>query len=838
MNKNNRFAWNVTPVYKGNGIISGDKYRFTALTSRLFRLEYSENGIFENRASQIVFNREFEECFVKSTISNGIVTFETDDLILNYNENEFFSKDSLSIKLKNEPASIWCYGEEFETLGGTIKTLDQTNGEVELGDGVCSRNGFSVIDDSNSYVLDETGWIDVRNSNNIDIYFFGYGFDYLDAVKDLYRLTGTPPMLPNYALGNWWSRCHKYSQQEYIDMIDKFKEVKVPLTVAVIDFDWHIREIPAETRDTSGRHYGGWTGYTWNRSLFPDYKEFLKYLHECGLKTSLNLHPADGVCPHEEMYPEMAKACGVDISTNKRVPFNVLSKDYMEKYFDILHHPYENDGIDFWWIDWQQGGSCKRIIDENPDYKFKSNIVNFDPLWLLNHLHTIDISRTGKRPILFSRYSGIGSHRYPVGFSGDTYITWKNLDFQPYFTSTASNVGYGWWSHDIGGFMRGYYNPELFVRWLQFGVFSPINRLHSSSVGGKYIHKMPWTNGEPYDSITKKWMRLRHKLFPYIYTMNYRNHKELEPIIQPMYYSYPKKSAAYDAKNQYMFGSELMVRPITEPICDFDGLASAPVWLPKGNWFDFFNGLHYYSEKDCKVTVFRNIETTPVFAKSGAIVPLIEDVSENDGLKPKEKINVIVFPGASNSFTMYEDSGDGFEFENGEFATTEFSLNWGDQAEFVINAPQGYISLLPQKRTWDISFRGFNKEVKIEAFTNENPVNVVSKYDNDTLTVNVTIEAKITDNVKFVIYGKELISNNVSVDEHLFKILDRSRMSVYRKMEYEEKMLNKTKSFKEKMLDMGSASSLDDQHLYDAVVEMLSLKKHSNENDDNVSNLA
>ena len=831
MSEKNRFSWPVTPLYNGNSAITGLKYRFTALTSRLIRLEYSENGMFEDRASQVVFNRDFEDCAVKTDKSNGTVTFETENLIIKYKENQVFAKGTLSIKLKEEPASIWNYGDEFETLGGTIKTLDQTNGEIELGDGVCSRNGFSVIDDSDSYVLDKTGWIDVRENNNIDIYFFGYGFDYLDAVKDLYRLTGTPPMLPNYALGNWWSRCHKYSQQEYIDMIDKFKEVNVPLTVSVIDFDWHIRQIPPETRDTSGRNYGGWTGYTWNKELFPDYKEFLSYLHKCGLKTSLNLHPADGVCPHEEMYPEMAKACGVDISVNKRVPFNVLSKDYMEKYFDILHHPYEKDGIDFWWIDWQQGGNCKRIIEENPDFKFKKDIADFDPLWLLNHLHTIDISRTGKRPILFSRYSGVGSHRYPVGFSGDTYITWKNLDFQPYFTSTASNVGYGWWSHDIGGFMRGYYNPELFVRWLQFGVFSPINRLHSSSVGGKYIHKMPWTNGEPYDSVGKKWMRLRHKLFPYIYTMNYRNHIQLEPLMQPMYYSYPKKSAAYDAKNQYMFGSELMVRPITEPICDFDGLASAPVWLPKGSWFDFFNGLHYQSEKDCKVTVFRNIETTPVFAKSGAIVPLIEDVSENDGLKPKDKLNVIVFPGTSNSFTMYEDSGDGFEFENGGFATTEFSLNWGEKAEFVINAPHGDISLLPQKRTWDISFRGFNKEVKIKAFINEKSVDVVSKYDNNTLTVAVSVEANITDNVKFVISGERLITDNDSVEEHLFKILDRSRMSVYRKMEYEEKMLNKTKSFREKMLDMGSAASLDDQHLYDAVLEMLSLRTEKASND-------
>lgn len=822
--KEKRFYWPVKPIYKGNSVISGLKYRFTALTSRLIRLEFSEDGIFEDRASQVVFNRDFKDCYVQTNIDNGILVFETEDLILKYKENQIFANDTLSIKLKKEPASVWCFGDEFETLGGTVKTLDQTNGEIELGEGVCSRNGFSVIDDSSSYVLDDSGWIDVRKDSTVDMYFFGYGFEYLDAVKDLYRLTGTPPMLPNYALGNWWSRCHKYSQQEYTDMIDKFNEVKVPLSVAVIDFDWHIREIPEETRDTSGRFYAGWTGYTWNKELFPDYKDFLKYLHKCGLKTSLNLHPADGVCPHEEMYPEMAKACKIDITTNKRVPFNVLSKDYMEKYFDILHHPYEKDGIDFWWIDWQQGGTCQRIIQENPDFKFKDGIDTFDPLWLLNHLHTIDISRNGNRPILFSRYSGIGSHRYPVGFSGDTYITWKNLDFQPYFTATASNVGYSWWSHDIGGFMRGYYNPELFVRWLQFGVFSPINRLHSSSVGGKFIHKMPWTNGEPYDSIVKKWMRLRHKLFPYIYTMNYRNHTELEPLIQPMYYFYPKKSAAYDAKNQYIFGSELMVRPITEPICDFDSLASATVWFPKGSWFDFFNGMHYYFKKDEKTPVFRNIETTPVFAKSGAIIPLLNNTEKNDGLYPQDELDVLVFPAASNEFVMYEDSGDGFDFEKGKYATTKFTLKWGSQAEFSIDSAQGELTLLPNKRIFNIYFRGFNKNIKLETYLNDELFIAQREYDPNTLTVKVSVEAKITDRINILISGESLITDNDSVEERLFQILDKSKMSVYRKMEYEEKMLNKTNSLREKMLEMGASSSLEDQHLYDAILEMLMLR--------------
>lgn len=118
----------------------------------------------------------------------------------------------------------------------------------------------------------------------------------------------------------------------------------------------------------------------------------------------------------------------------------------MDAYFD-MHHRMEAEGVDFWWLDWQQGGVTRQ--------------KGLDPLWMLNHMHYLDSGRGGNWPLTFSRYAGPGSHRYPVGFSGDTIVTWESLAFQPQFTATASNIGYGWWSHDIGGHMFGYRNEEL-----------------------------------------------------------------------------------------------------------------------------------------------------------------------------------------------------------------------------------------------------------------------------------------------------------------------------------------------------------------------------------------
>ena len=500
MKNNGRFVYETRPLALPQNMVFGDKYRFTILTPSLIRMEYNKQGVFENRASQSVFFRDFPENQFSKDSKNGWLTIETDNLILNYKENEVFSYDTLSVKLKIEPASIWKYGEDFEDLKGTTKTLDEAHGAVTLERGICSRNGFSVMDDSHTMLLNDIGWVEVREPNTTDCYFWGYGFQYLDAVKDFYRLTGVPPMLPAYALGNWWSRYHAYTQEEYQDLILRFEKENVPLSVSVVDMDWHVVNIPEEYKNGEGPEFeNGWTGYSWNKELFPDYKRFLKFLKDHNLRTSLNLHPAQGVACHEDMYEKMARACGIDPATKERIRLDILSPEFMEKYFDILHHPYEEDGVDFWWMDWQQGQSYWWIHEENKDGKLQDEREVLDPLWMLNHLHIADIKRNGKRPMFFSRYSGPGSQRYPVGFSGDTFITWESLNFQPYFTATSSNVGYSWWSHDIGGYMAGYRDNDLMARWVQLGVFSPINRLHSGD--SEYYRKEPWCFEEKTEKI-------------------------------------------------------------------------------------------------------------------------------------------------------------------------------------------------------------------------------------------------------------------------------------------------------------------------------------------------
>ena len=749
-----RFQWPVTPLAHPDNFVIYGPWRFTVLTSRLIRMEYDPQSVFEDRASQSVFHRDFPKADFTCTKGDTLL-LETDALCLRCGE----APESLSVSLKQWPA-LWHYGDAVETLGGTVSTLDCVDGSIAVEPGVCSRSGFALLDDSDRMILEE-GWVDVRREGTKDLYFFGYGHDYIAAVQDYCRLTGVPPLLPAYALGNWWSRYHAYTQQEYLELMEKFRQEDVPFSVAVVDMDWHLTEIP------DGR--SGWTGYTWNRALFPDYKAFLKALHSYNLKTALNLHPADGVRDHEEMYEAMCKALGRP-ADGSPCSLDILNPDYMAQYFDVVHHPYEEDGVDFWWMDWQQGRDYHWIHQPNTDGKLQDPREVLDPLWQLNHLHILDIQRSGKRPMFFSRYSGPGSQRYPVGFSGDTVITWDSLDFQPQFTATASNIGYSWWSHDIGGHMLGYRDDNMTARWVQLGTFSPINRLHSTE--NPFVNKEPWD----YDAISEKVMRdslkLRHQLFPYLYTMNYRTHTQCKPLVMPMYYTHPECQAAYEVKNQYWFGDQMLVAPITEKDSAASRMGHVKAWLPEGIWTDFFTGMVYDGLGGRMLDMYRNPYSIPVLCKAGAIVPLQAHREHDNRLGGAQALELRIFPGGSNSFTLYEDAGDGAAYKDGAFATTRMELDYASQkATFTVLPAQGDRSLIPATRTYTLCFRGFSRPAEVTV----NGLGADFSYDPKTHTVSILLEAATAQGFTVTLTGKDLRNRNEDAMDRAVDILKRSQ---------------------------------------------------------------
>jgi hypothetical protein len=664
-----RFALRQSsPLARSESVLTGEHWRISVLLDGLVRLEWSDDGGFEDRASTFAVRRSLEKPAFTVTESDEQLEILTDRLHLTWDRRPF-STAGLSVRVLGAISAhraTWRWGTRPRTLGGTARTLDEADGAVPLENGVASRDGIAVIDDSESFLFTEAGWIDQRVPGRRDVYVFAYGHDYADAVRALYAVSGPPPLLPRWALGNWWSRYHAYSADEYLRLMDRFEAERVPFSVAVIDMDWHrVKSVPPE--------YGtGWTGYSWEPALFPDPPAFLAELHRRGLRTTLNLHPHEGVQPFEDAFPAMAAALGVDPSADVGVPFDITNERFAEAYFDVLHRPMEKDGVDFWWIDWQQGQL--------------SNIPGVDPLWLLNHLHFVD-SPSG---LIFSRYAGPGSQRYPVGFSGDSIISWESLRFQPHFTATASNIGYGWWSHDVGGHIFGVRDDMLTVRWLQLGVFSPINRLHSSS--NPFLQKEPWDYpGQARDAFGAA-LRFRHRLVPYLHTMNHRA-AQGEPLVRPMYWEYP----AYDVPTQFLFGDSLLVAPITDPSDSVTLMGAADAWLPEGAWADIFTGTVYRAGPGGQhIRLYRDDQSIPALLKAGAVLPLAADASARPDTNPAA-LELLLLPGADGTRSLTEDSGD---------RVSHTPLVWNDADRTLTIGPASDPSVVPARRDWTVRFLG------------------------------------------------------------------------------------------------------------------------------------
>ncbi|KAL2192884.1 glycoside hydrolase family 31 protein [Corynascus similis CBS 632.67] len=632
-----RYTFPRNPTANPKAVVTGGKgssfYRFTILTDRLIRYEWSQDGGFEDRASTFAVFRHFDAPQYRVIQSKDSLEIITDYFHLTY-DGKKFSSEGLSVKVGSD---VWRYdGKSYGDLGGTARTLDGAYGRVDLEPGVLSRKAYAVLDDSKSMLFGDDGWIAVREPGRIDGYVFAYNGEHKAAIKDFYRISGRQPVLPRWVLGNWWSRYHEYSADEYLELMDHFKREGIPLTTSIVDMDWH------RVADVPPKYGSGWTGYSWNRKLFPDPEGFLKELRKRNLKVALNDHPADGIRAYEDLYPAVAKALGHDTSREEPIRFDCTDRRFMDAYFDVLKVSLEKQGVQFWWIDWQQGTSSK--------------IPGVDPLWVLNHYHYLTSKRNVKdiqRPITFSRYAGAGAHRYPIGFSGDTQTTWEGLEFQPEFTATASNIGYGWWSHDIGGHWGGIRSNQLTVRWVQLGCFSPILRLHSNK--SQWNSREPWNYESEAHKAMKSALLLRHRLIPFLYTMNIRASYESEPLIQPMYWNHPNDEEAYKVPTQYYFGPDLLVAPITSPNSTVTLLGGVRAWLPPGRYIDLVHPRLVY-DGGRYMHLHRELSKIPVLAHEGTIVPL--DTTPNPGngavARPTE-ITILLVVGRDAHFELVEE---------------------------------------------------------------------------------------------------------------------------------------------------------------------------------------
>lgn len=668
-----------------------DHVRFTVIADGALRMEYAPDGGFVDAKSFVAVEREYPAAEYR--VKRGAwIEIATPKMVVRYKKNSGpFSASNLSVRSPKGAAVpfAWKPGQQQRgNLKGTYRTLDGYDGDTYLyderrpkmpiEDGLLSTDGWTLIDDSRNFLFDgdkEWEWVEERPANGSqDWYFLAYGHDYKSALKDFTLFAGKMPLPPRYAFGYWWSRYWVYSDRELRELVNNFRAYDIPLDVLVIDMDWHY---------TDGDR-GGWTGWTWNRNLFPDPARFLRWLDGEGIRSTFNLHPADGVRCGEESYADVARDMGIDPASKQAVPWVSSDKRLVETMFRRVLSPMERDGVDFWWLDWQQHPT-------DPKVEGLSNT------WWLNYVFFSNMEKNrDTRPMLYHRWGGLGNHRYQIGFSGDASITWASLDFQPYFNSTASNVLYGYWSHDIGGHhMADHIDPELYIRWMQFGALSPVMRTHSAKGAG--LKKEVWNFSPEHADILRRTIRRRYTLAPYIYTMARRAYDEGLSLCRPLYYEWPEAAEAYSFRNEYLFGDDLLVAPITAP--GEEGYSTLGVWLPEGDWYEWQTGTMLTGGRTVERTFA--LDEYPIYVKAGAILPTYDDSVKNLNAND-ERIVLTLFPGGDGSCTFYEDNGDDKHYA-GEFATTPVgSRREGDVLTVTIGRRTGSYRGMPAARRFAV----------------------------------------------------------------------------------------------------------------------------------------
>ncbi len=749
-------------------VFKGKFYRISVLSESLLRLEYDEGSVFEDRATEFVKFRNFSVPDFNVTESNDVLSITTKYFKLTYSKEKpflgtMFSQDSnLKVELQGTD-KVWYYGHsEIRNFGGFVNNLEtkepyvsQTEKLLALKDttkkkadenkaitqkGLYSADGFVSIDDSKSLIIDENGYLNKDDRQRIDIYLFMYKRDFGVCLKDYFMLSGYPPMIPRYALGIWWNKTKSYSYNDIQLLVNDFNKYKIPMSILLLGQNWHIKDRNNKELFKSG--------FTFNPEKFSSPEELSSYLHDRGIRLGVNIDPAEGIHTHEKNYELLANNLGV--KDKQIIPFNVYDKIFIANYLDLLITPLRNSGVDFFWIDY---------------YVKDRKLLN-----ALNYYQYNEFKKdTSNRGLLLTRINDIAPHKYPVHYSGETMVSWDTLNKIPTYNELGSNLGLSWWSHDIGGYRLGIEDRDLYIRYIQLGVFSPIFRL--SSEEGHYYKRKPWTWDVKTYGIVKDYCQLRHRFISYIYSEGYKYHKSGMPLIQPLYYAMPE---IYDEKefiNEYFFGTELLVAPITKPLDSIMQRSIERIKFPPGTWYDFKTGKKFNGDKIHYV--FYNQEDYPVFARDGSIICLA-DLEENlNATKSPKTLEVHIFPGKSNTYNLYEDDGVSRLYEQGYYIVTSFDYNYlQDNYTLIVRPLEGKSKIIPDQRNYRIRFRNTREPREVNVLIQNNSIEF-NTYEEDNDFIVEIPNVDTTKQMTIICKGQNIeIDAKRVVDEDIDSIIN------------------------------------------------------------------
>ncbi len=741
-------------------VIQGSKYRISVISERVLRLEYSESGQFLDKPTQLIKKRNIGIPDFAVRQDANILEVTTKYFALNYIKEQPFVGTKVD-PLKNLKITLlskdrdrnkdWYVGHpESRNMLGNMVAVD-VDVPKNFQKGLYSLDGFSSLDDSYGKIIMPDGTLSNPIDNHLDIYVFMYDRDFKQVLFDYFKMTGAPPLIPRYALGNWWSRNIVYDEQSSLQLIRQFERKKIPLSVMLYDHDWHIR--------TLGDNKNVKTGFTFNPELFSNPKGLIEEFHKRGIRVGLCVNPTNGIYPYEQYYPQAIEYLKVEAPTV--IAFDPFNPKVVDVLFKMFLHPLESLGVDFFWND-------------------SNGNMDVNKLWALNHYMYLDSGRNNtKRALILARGSIFAPHRYPILYGGSSEISWKALKNLPFQYLNAANIGVSWWSHDVGGNHGGIEDGELFLRYIQLSTFGPILRFHGAR--GKYYKKEPWLWDPKTESIATDYLRLRHRLIPYLYTEAYNYTKSGTPLIQPFYYNY---MWVYDDdlyKNQYYLGSQLLVCPILEPKDVTMNRTIHRFFVPDGTWYDFVTGKKFPGNK--KYVSFFKESDYPVFAHSGSIIPFSNRSDYNNIGLPTD-LEIQIFPGASNTYTLYEDDGVTSLYREGYYLKTSIDYNYlRNNYTVIIRSIDGKSGIAPDRRNYKMVFRNTKKAEDVTVYFNADKLECENYIDGNDFIVeikNVPTIGQLTINCK----GKDIEIDAVRlINDDIDSILMDLKIDTYLKEE-------------------------------------------------------
>lgn len=672
---------NCDLIPEQKNIITGDKYRFSILSPRLIRIEYNKDNKFENRATSLVVKRNFGSTNFTIEQTELSLTITTEYFTLTYVKGTPVNSKNLKVKVNGTDREWYPSHKEIRNLGSINYSLDYLENNLKLDKGLYSFDGFATLDDSTNLVLENDNFI--PREPTYDMYLFVYNKDLGLCLQDYFNLTGYPPMIPRYTLGTWWYKNDPYNMYDIDNILKEFYDNHLPISVFLLGDKWHNRE----------------ENFAYDRTLF-DTNILNKYYKSKRVKFGLTINPELPIYPKDPLFNTLSNA--INNYDNKYLSFIPLNNNTISIYLNTVISNLKSTGINIFNIDY-------------------NNEKDKQGLFLLNHYHYV-IANLNEVGVILSRNPGIAPHRYPIIYSGQTRVSWDTLKALPTYNNSAANLGITWHAHAIGGYYGGIEDDELYLRYIQFGVFNPIFILAGDT--GKYYKREPWKWNQLNLSVIRTYMQLRNKLIPYIYNEGYNYHEYGVPLIQPLYYKYPKIYDEPNYVNQYFFGSRIMISPIIKKKNIEMNRVVQRIFIPSGTWYDYFSGKKFAGNK--YYVNFYKDEDYPIFVKEGSIIPMsLDDTSD----LPRN-MEIQIFPaenGLYSSYELYEDDGISLN-KNYNYIIIKMNLDRVENGyKFTITKKEGNLNV--PNRTYLLRFKNM-----------KNPDKIIVKYQGQTKECQAIVE--------------------------------------------------------------------------------------------------